>query len=363
MRAATAVDTTGPNSDSLTLCLHASRRGFEDLEHLLTIVIGLAVGLWLAKRGGWTLRWPWPAPPPPARPLQPLPLSPRHREQVSADAATTAAAASLSARLHALEAVFSPLASNLAHPRELEDQQQFAEAVKLLEDPDVPLDTVMQYALGANWPLACAGLAALKRRADRSERADEVVAHFEKLYPWPIYFALDYLLAVEPRPPVGDPAAGAKDWWGDNLIVPGLFRDYFAERERLGDAPVFGCGGQRRLRLPAGADPGLSSARHARLCGGAHQAARQRPARQRRPHVPRLVRPLLGGPEGHRAADRARRVAGGAGGGGGRLAADARAIAARERRAPGGQDDVPAAARATVSSARAGRCSRRAPPT
>ena len=89
-------------------------------------------------------------------------------------------------------------------------------------------------ALGANWPLACAGLAALRKRADRSERADLVVAQFEKLYPWPIYFALAYLLAVEPRPPVGDPAAGAKDWWGDNLIVPGLFRDYFAERERLG---------------------------------------------------------------------------------------------------------------------------------
>src|SRR5262249_12190048 len=88
--------------------------------------------------------------------------------------------------------------------------------------------------------LACAALAALKRRAARSERSDQVVAHFEKLYPWPIHFALEYLLAVEPRPPVGDPVAGAKEWWGDNLIVPGLFRDYFAAREALGDAPAFG---------------------------------------------------------------------------------------------------------------------------
>ena len=215
------------------------RRGFEDLEHLLTIVIGLAVGLWLARRAGWTLRWPWPAQPAPA-PTDAAISPPPAPEPAPAEADTTTAAASLSARLHALEAVFSPLASNLAHPRELEDQPQFAEAVKLLQDPAVPLDTVMQYALGANWPLACAGLAALKRRADRSQRTDQVVAHFEKLYPWPIYFALDYLLAVEPRPPVGDPVAGAKDWWGDNLIVPGLFRDYFAERERLGDAPVFG---------------------------------------------------------------------------------------------------------------------------
>ena len=138
--------------------------------------------------------------------------------------------------------------------------------------------------------------------------------------------------------------AGAKDWWGDNLIVPGLFRDYFAERERLGDAPVFGSALQRHLCLAAGADPGVSPARQPSACDGADPPARQRPARQRRPHLPRLVRPLLGGPQGRRAADRARGVAGGAGGGRGRVAADACAFAARERRAPGRQDHVPAAA-------------------
>jgi ATP-dependent Clp protease ATP-binding subunit ClpC len=213
--------------------------GFESLEHLLTILVGLAVGLWLAARAGWKFTWPWPVAPQPAA-IEPVAVAVPAAAQAPPDTATTAAAASLSAHLHSLEAVFAPLASNYAHPRELEGQQQFAEAVRQLEDLGVPLDTVMQYALGANWPLACVGLAALKRRPDRSERSDQVVAHFEKLYPWPIYFALDYLLAVAPRPPVGDPVAGAKDWWGDNLIVPGLFRDYFAARERLGDEPAFG---------------------------------------------------------------------------------------------------------------------------
>ena len=204
------------------------------MEHLIAVVLGLAFGLWLATRAGWKVAWPhaWrlklgaPAATPPSAQASPP---------------GDAAAASLSARLHSLEAVYAPLASNLAHPRELEDQPQFREAVTLLQDPEVPVETVMQYALGANWPLACAALAALKRRADRDERSgQEVVAHFEKLYPWPIHFALEYLLTVEPRPPVGDPLAGAKEWWGDNLIVPGLFRDYFARREALGDAPAFG---------------------------------------------------------------------------------------------------------------------------
>ncbi|HET6925448.1 MAG TPA: AAA family ATPase, partial [Hyphomicrobiaceae bacterium] len=204
------------------------------MEHLIAVVLGLAFGLWLATRAGWKVAWPhaWrlklgaPAATPPSAQASPP---------------GDAAAASLSARLHSLEAVYAPLASNLAHPRELEDQPQFREAVTLLQDPQVPVETVLQYALGANWPLACAALAALKRRADRDERSgQEVVAHFEKLYPWPIHFALEYLLTVEPRPPVGDPLAGAKEWWGDNLIVPGLFRDYFARREALGDAPAFG---------------------------------------------------------------------------------------------------------------------------
>lgn len=201
------------------------------MEHLIAVVLGLAFGLWLAKRAGWKAAWPawWRLGAPAASP-----------PSAQASPPGDAAAASLSTRLHSLEAVYAPLASNLAHPRELEDQPQFREAITLLQDAEVPLDTVMQYALGANWPLACAALAALKRRTDRSERSGEVVAHFEKLYPWPIHFALEYLLAIEPRPPVGDPIAGAKEWWGDNLIVPGLFRDYFARRESLGDTPAFG---------------------------------------------------------------------------------------------------------------------------
>jgi ATP-dependent Clp protease ATP-binding subunit ClpC len=207
------------------------------LEHLFTIIVGLAIGLWLATRSGWKFTWPTVTKPQSAVSDAPPVAS---TASPPPETAAAAASASLSSRLHGLEAVFSPLASNLAHPRELEDQPQFAEAAKLLEDPSVPLDTVMQYALGANWPLACAALAALRKRPDRSDRSGEVVAQFEKLYPWPIYFALTYLLTIDPRPPMGDPAAGAKDWWGDNLIVPGLFRDYFAECERLGDTPVFG---------------------------------------------------------------------------------------------------------------------------
>lgn len=154
--------------------------------------------------------------------------------------AEAAAGEPLSARLQELENVFSPTTHSAAHPRELGDQPQFVEAVGLLKAPGVPLDTVLQYALGANWALASAALAALKQRPDGGLVVDEVVRHFDKLYPWPMHFALEYFLAVQPRPPIGAPLLGAKDWWCDNAVIPMLFRDYFAARERLGDAPLLG---------------------------------------------------------------------------------------------------------------------------
>ena len=147
----------------------------------------------------------------------------------------------LSARLHRLESVFAPSASTAAHPREVSDQRTFQEAVALLVPDTVPLDTVLQYALGVNWGLGCVALAALQRRQDGQQAMSQVVAHFDKLYPWPMHFALDYVAAAtEPRPAVGAPVAAAKEWWCENPVILMLFRDYFEQRRKAGDAPVFG---------------------------------------------------------------------------------------------------------------------------
>jgi ATP-dependent Clp protease ATP-binding subunit ClpC len=166
-------------------------------------------------------------------------------EQAAAPAAgagtvVPAADESLSARLYRLDSAFAPSTSSAAHPRDLAEHNDFLAAVDLLKAESVPLDTVLQYALGANWGLACAALAALKQRADGGEAVDEIVAHFDKFQPWPMHFALELFVAAEPRPPVGAPLAWTQYWWSDNIVIPVLFRDYFAQRERLGDAPTFG---------------------------------------------------------------------------------------------------------------------------
>jgi ATP-dependent Clp protease ATP-binding subunit ClpC len=195
------------------------------VERSTIILVGLALVAVAVER--WLRGWRWQRAAPAAAPPQ-------------ASEVPVQATESLTARLHRLEGLYAPGASNLAHPRELEDQSAFREAVALLASPNVSLDWVMQYANGANWSLACAALAALGKRADGHTRIDEVLGQFDKLYPWPMYFALSYFAGVAVRPPLGAPLAGAKDWWRENQVIPLLFRDYFAERERLGDTPSLG---------------------------------------------------------------------------------------------------------------------------
>src|SRR6185295_6326251 len=103
---------------------------------------------------------------------------------VLAPPADVASGEPLSARLQALESVFGASTHAAAHPRELLEQPQFVEAVELLAAPSVAFDTALQYALGANWALACAAFAALRQRPDGGQAIDRAMAHFDKLYPW-----------------------------------------------------------------------------------------------------------------------------------------------------------------------------------
>jgi ATP-dependent Clp protease ATP-binding subunit ClpC len=214
------------------------------LEHVLAILIGAGV-IWLLREA--YQRWhqqraaSTPAPPAPGptssspTPSSPTTLSPTFPTPAPID---LAAPGTVSSKLHALDGQFSSFASDSAHPRELIENAPFKEAVALLADRSTPLETVMQYAQGLSWTLACAAFAALAQRDDRSQVVDRVMAQFDRIPPWPMYFALDYLMQVEPKPPVGAVVTGAKDWWRDSPIVPLLIQDYFTRR--AGDPPEFG---------------------------------------------------------------------------------------------------------------------------
>ena len=146
----------------------------------------------------------------------------------------------LAIKLRKLESQFVPVADNAAHPREFLDQPSFQEAAALFKSESVPLKTVMQYALGANWGLSCAALAGLAGRLDRESLREQVVSGFDQLTPWAMHYALAYFLSCRTRPPVGAPYVNAKEWWRDNPIIQLDAQEFFDEAERLGDAPGFG---------------------------------------------------------------------------------------------------------------------------
>jgi hypothetical protein len=146
----------------------------------------------------------------------------------------------LAAQLHQIENSFAPFAASSAHPSDLRQHPDFRHGVALLADSSIPLETVLQYALGGNWMLACVAITALAERKDATSAADQVLAHFDRMAVWCMYYALEFFLVVDPRPATGAPAVLAKDGWRENPILPLIFRDYFSRRAALGDVATFG---------------------------------------------------------------------------------------------------------------------------
>ncbi len=165
-------------------------------------------------------------------------------EAATSDVTGEAAAPSepLGPRLVALQSEFERQIEDLVHSREFFDNPKFCEAVDLLSDAAVPLDTVIAYAIGTSWSLSCVGLAALKKRPDREDAREQILTHFDRLVPFAIYFGLEYLQSLTPRTSVGAPLLSARDWWPNNTLISLLFKEYFARAEELGDEITFGPG-------------------------------------------------------------------------------------------------------------------------
>ena len=131
------------------------------------------------------------------------------------------------------------IADRSTHPRELTDWPEFKAVVEAFRGPDVTLESLRQYALGANWPLACAAFVALDAHPERDSLFSAVLTDLGKLRPWTVHFALDYFAGLDEPPATGAAVLAAQNWWPDNLIIPGLYRDYFARCQEQGAEASF----------------------------------------------------------------------------------------------------------------------------
>ncbi len=139
-----------------------------------------------------------------------------------------------------LSASLSPAAEQVSHPDHLNGMADFQEAVAVLKRPGTPVAMLRQYALGENWPLACAAFVVASDHAERQALAEPTIGHLPATRPYVLLYALRFLNALDARPPTGAPAAMAISWWEHNPVLSDYFAEYFARAEELGDTPAFG---------------------------------------------------------------------------------------------------------------------------
>ena len=144
------------------------------------------------------------------------------------------------AQLQRMTAELDAVGEASAHPKDLVDNETFRKAVALMRSDAVPIATVADYANGANWMLSAVAYAALCERTDGAEIASTLTAGFRHVRPWPLHFALQYVLGLAERPPVGALLLQCPEWWADNIVVPSLFAEHFAQRLEIGDEIGFG---------------------------------------------------------------------------------------------------------------------------
>jgi ATP-dependent Clp protease ATP-binding subunit ClpC len=208
---------------------------------VLTLVSALLLG-WLAWR-------PRRTDPPPTQ-VSPADASPAGPPE-PANQLSTADSEPVVTIVLRLSDALERLGDKSSHPREMPHWPEFQQAVAAFARPDAPIELLHQYACGANWPLACAALAALPQHPEGASLAGVVLSQLGNIRPWSLHFALLYLAALDQRPPVGAVLVAAPAWWADNLVIPGLFQDYLAAREARGDLPDFGDAlGSPRLESP-----------------------------------------------------------------------------------------------------------------
>jgi ATP-dependent Clp protease ATP-binding subunit ClpC len=143
-------------------------------------------------------------------------------------------------RLQQLSETLQLIGDATAHPRDIQDNTTFRDAIAIFESDDMPLKQVTDYIGGAHWPLSAAACVALANRPDRADASATVLLGFRHLRPWAMYHALRYFATLDDGPAVGAIVFSSQEWWTEHPMIPGWIADHFAMRRERGDAVGFG---------------------------------------------------------------------------------------------------------------------------
>jgi len=177
--------------------------------------------------------------------------------------APPAEATDLGSRLYPLRQAVEGFGESAAHPREIENREEFTKAVALLVDPAVPLEVVVEYATGNNWALSAAAFAAFRQRPEQDAALAGVLPRLPNVGAWPLYFALRFIDVLSNRPAVGETLLRTSKHYVNNPLVAELFLSSFKRREQQGDRATFGASLAREEKLSEGVVPLLEKIDHA----------------------------------------------------------------------------------------------------
>ena len=179
--------------------------------------------------------------PPPAPVVEPTPIQePPPPEAPVFPVVPIPDATGLTAVLLPLGRTLSPLAEEVSHPAQLPNMPEFQAVVTAFHHPEATLALLGDYALGDDWPLACAALTVLAERPERQALCEPVLRHLPSTRPYVVLYAFRFLASLEQRPAVGAILLAAQPWWQNNPVIPGFVHDLLVRYAELGDRAHYG---------------------------------------------------------------------------------------------------------------------------
>jgi len=124
-----------------------------------------------------------------------------------------------------------------SHPQDLEANPEFRQGLSILSDPDIPLEQLVTWTVGANHQVAMMAACALCGRPDSASAAPRLIAYLRHSNLWTAYYILRCLAAHADRPVIAPVLLAAREWWRHNPLVPQILNDFIDARLAAGEEP------------------------------------------------------------------------------------------------------------------------------
>jgi ATP-dependent Clp protease ATP-binding subunit ClpC len=138
-----------------------------------------------------------------------------------------------------------------SHPGDLLGRPEFEHGVEMLCDPQLPLEQLINYCVGANEELAALAAEALSRRSDSEPAVARAAAFLIYADVWRGFFILRLVQKRATVPMLAIVLVQARAWWARNPLYPKILGDFADHCFAKGDPLRFG----PALDAQAGAEP------------------------------------------------------------------------------------------------------------